>query len=112
MNPYFKARMNPAGFEVEGTPACQFGHRLPEGDGIFAAWSWDGERLTVTNDRYGFYPLFYSEREGEIAVSSSLAELVRRAPGTPPRRRRSAPALRGRGPQERRDAFQIGRAHV
>ena len=82
MTPFFRARRTAGGFDVEGTLSCELGHRLPGGAGIFAAWSWDGERLTVTNDRYGFHPLFYCERDGEIMISPSLVELVRRGAPT------------------------------
>jgi asparagine synthase (glutamine-hydrolysing) len=44
--------------------------------GVFAFWSWSGNRLTVRNDRYGFYPLFYFVRRDEIAVSTSILKLL------------------------------------
>jgi len=49
--------------------------------GIFAEWNWDGARLVVRNDRYGFFPLFYFHDESGICVSSSILKLLeRRAP--------------------------------
>jgi asparagine synthase (glutamine-hydrolysing) len=78
---FFRARKTGRGLEVTGSPVMSFGHRVPYGrsgvtDGIFAEWSWDGQRLTVRNDRYGFYPLFYHHSPGEICVSPSIATLV------------------------------------
>lgn len=62
------------------------GHKLEPAtraipDGVFAEWSWDGTRLTVRNDRYGCYPLYYFTRPGEICVSTSIPELL--AQGAP-----------------------------
>ena len=44
--------------------------------GVFAFWSWSENRLTIRNDRYGFYPLFYFVRQNEIAVSTSILKLL------------------------------------
>jgi asparagine synthase (glutamine-hydrolysing) len=68
-------------YEIEGQDSCFVGHTLPSAryerpDGIYAQWSWDGERLLVRNDRYGFHPLYYFTRENEIAVSTSLTKLI------------------------------------
>jgi hypothetical protein len=61
------------------------GHRISRADGshdgIFAEWRWDGRRLTVRNDRYGFQPLFYFCAASEIAVSTSILALL--AAGAP-----------------------------
>ena len=69
------------GFRADGDPSVSLGTKLdfasehgPEG--VFAEWSWDGGRLTVTNDRFGLYPLFYTEGDGKIVVSPSLVRLV------------------------------------
>lgn len=48
------------------------------GEGIFAEWAWDGERLTVRNDRYGFQPLFFFAAPGEVCLSTSVDCLLRR----------------------------------
>jgi asparagine synthase (glutamine-hydrolysing) len=66
--------------EVRGATSVFRGHRLPRStgtdDGIFAEWQWDGRRLVVRNDRYGFYPLFYFCTAREIGVSTSLIRLL------------------------------------
>jgi asparagine synthase (glutamine-hydrolysing) len=79
--PYFYARKVDGRFETRGRPACLLGHQLhypgqDRLDGIYAEWSWDGRRLRVRNDRYGFYPLYYFKGEGEIAVSPSIPRLL------------------------------------
>ena len=81
--PYFCARLVGGRVEVSGTPTCQLGHRLPSStekrpDGIFAGWLWDGVQLEVSNDRYGFYPLYYSAGQQHVAVSTSLYALLAR----------------------------------
>ncbi len=70
------------GCRVEGQPSCVLGHRLPRPggtpDGVFAEWRWDGEQLTVVNDRYGFQPLFYFTRPGEIGLAPAVQTLLDR----------------------------------
>jgi len=85
-DPFFRAAIAGNRYEIAGTPSLALGHklepaRIPIPDGIFAEWSWDGRRLTVRNDRYGFYPLYYFSRPGEICVSPSIPELL--AQGAP-----------------------------
>jgi asparagine synthase (glutamine-hydrolysing) len=85
--PFFRATtVGRSGYETAGNPLCAFGHKLEPTardipDGIFAEWSWDGSRLTVRNDRYGAYPIYYFTRPGEICVSTSIPELL--AQGAP-----------------------------
>jgi asparagine synthetase B (glutamine-hydrolysing) len=68
--------------QVEGQPSCVLGHRLPQpaglADGVFAEWRWDGEQLAVANDRYGFQPLFYFTRPGEIGLAPAVQTLLDR----------------------------------
>jgi hypothetical protein len=47
-----------------------------DADGVFAEWDWDGSRLRIESDRYGFYPLFYYGSENEVAVSTSILRLL------------------------------------
>jgi asparagine synthetase B (glutamine-hydrolysing) len=80
--PFIHVVRRPDGFDVAGAPASFNGYELPgNGGGIFAEWRWDGEALHARVDRYGCFPLFYFERPGEIAVSTSLARLL--AQGAP-----------------------------
>ncbi|MGH8283218.1 MAG: asparagine synthetase B family protein, partial [Gammaproteobacteria bacterium] len=78
---YFRARQTGTIIETKGTHTVLLGHQLyykpgAMPDGIFAKWEWGGARLIVRNDRYGFYPLFYYCRDGEIGVSPSISRLV------------------------------------
>lgn len=78
--PYFYARVEDRNVHAKGLNACSLGHTIKRQsappDGIFANWSWDGNRLTIENDRYGFYPLYYSYHKGEIGVSPSITKLI------------------------------------
>jgi asparagine synthase (glutamine-hydrolysing) len=81
--PYLHIRKVGGRVEVAGQHTYAVGHKIDPAsdgvpDGIFAEWSWDGVQLTVRNDRYGFHPLLYFEREGEICVSPSLFTLLAR----------------------------------
>jgi asparagine synthetase B (glutamine-hydrolysing) len=63
------------------------GHLLPRGaaaepDGIFAAWQWDGQRVTVRNDRYGVAPLFYWHDDEQFGVSPSVLALIQQGAPT------------------------------
>ncbi len=63
---------------------CVLGHeRRDDGSsqGPFGRWAWDGHRLQVRNDRYGFYPLYYWAQDGAVAVSPSIPTLL--AEGAP-----------------------------
>lgn len=67
---------------TSGVPRCSLGSRIPVvgreiDEGIFLNWEWDGRRLTVENDRFGLYPLFYCVKPSSIAISPSLAKVVR-----------------------------------
>jgi asparagine synthase (glutamine-hydrolysing) len=77
--PYFRIRRTSSATITEGTPSCNVGHlnRLAGDPDPFVAWNWDGRRLDVWNDRYGFQPLFYSTGNGgEIIISPSLCKLL------------------------------------
>ncbi|WP_051076194.1 asparagine synthase-related protein [Thioalkalivibrio sp. ALJ24] len=79
--PFFVASAGASGVQTNGTPHCELGHVLPGhavhgDDGIFVRWNWDGERLTVENDRYGIYPLFYSHYGGEIRISPAIQHVL------------------------------------
>lgn len=45
--------------------------------GPWANWKWDGLNLRAEVDRYGHYPLFWAATDGGVAVSDSIAELLR-----------------------------------
>jgi asparagine synthetase B (glutamine-hydrolysing) len=79
--PYLLVRKTGAGFESRGQSACRLGRELrfpgrELADGVFAEWSWDGAALVARNGRFGFQPLYYFARDGEIGLSPSLPRLL------------------------------------
>ncbi len=86
--PYFRAELRSRHTETAGQSHAEFGHQIPStsrpvADGVFGRWHWDGTRLVVNNDRYGFYPLFWFRPPGGgICISSSLASLVEQGAST------------------------------
>ena len=79
--PFIHIKKRNGHYVAEGESSCFLGHTIPSAghrrpDGIYAEWVWDGERLIVRNDRYGFYPLYYFVGKDEIAVSTSLTKLL------------------------------------
>jgi hypothetical protein len=81
--PFIHIRSTGTSLRVGGENTCLLGHQIPSvsselPDGVFAEWDWNGERLEVRNDRYGFYPVYYFANEREICVSPSLLELLHR----------------------------------
>jgi hypothetical protein len=79
--PFLHIRRGSEGFEVEGAQVGALGHKIrhpgrSEPDGVFVEWSWDGDRLRIRNDRYGFYPFYYFANSDEIAISTSIIRLL------------------------------------
>ena len=68
------------GVRFSGTPSGFSGYRVVENDkddeGIWVSWSWDGQKIEVKNDRFGFYPAFYTCSDHSFGVSTSLQELL------------------------------------
>lgn len=79
---FFRVQPADGTAEVCGQPRREFGHQLPSGphsvaDGVFARWHWDDRRLSVTNDRYGFLPLFWFRTAGGgVCLSGSLVTAI------------------------------------
>ncbi|MBK9132745.1 MAG: hypothetical protein IPM20_14100 [Gammaproteobacteria bacterium] len=48
----------------------------PTADGIWAEWEWDGIEFRFSNDRLGFYPIYYYSYEGKFGISTSIIDLV------------------------------------
>ena len=69
-----------SGGSAEGDLSCVVGHRLARvdgaTDGIYAGWHWDGQALTIEQDRYGMYPLFEWHTADARCVSTDLARLI------------------------------------
>lgn len=66
--------------KISGQKSAAFGDmRASLGNkigGVFAEWNWDGETLTLTNDRYGFHPIYYFCAADELIVSPSIAKIL------------------------------------
>jgi len=73
MERFFHARFSGGTTETFGDARVSLGNRERS---VFADWNWDGEQLTLTNDRYGFYPIYYFRRDSEFAVSPSISNLL------------------------------------
>lgn len=70
-----------AEYEVIGNRDFFVGHKIggvrgATSDGVYCGWSWEDHTLRVFNCRYGFYPLYYFEKPGEICVSTSIQKLL------------------------------------
>jgi asparagine synthase (glutamine-hydrolysing) len=62
-----------------GDLSASFGHRLGQddaSDGIYAGWHWDGTHLALSNDAYGFYPLFVWITSTSCVLATELTELL------------------------------------
>lgn len=80
-DPYIHVRACGDSVEINGVPSCHLGDSAtgtgkPMSHGVFAGWKWDGERLKVVNDRFGFYPLYYYVGQNECAISASIPNLL------------------------------------
>src|ERR1041385_6956081 len=80
-SPYFFVRRTGDEHVMEGQATCSLGHQIPRkelgiSDGVFAAWTWDGKRLRVRNDRYGLFPLYYFSNAVSFGISPSIPRLV------------------------------------
>lgn len=67
--------------KVNGDTGATLGAKVasdscPNGDGVFLDWHWDGQQLTVRNDRYGMYPLFYACFANQFILSPSILPLL------------------------------------
>ena len=78
---FFYAKYENGKTETRGLESSFLGNKIDRGtanrpDGIYAGWKWDGKRLSVNNDKYGYYPLYYYHRGNEISLSSSISKLL------------------------------------
>ncbi|MBN1688147.1 MAG: hypothetical protein JW893_03530 [Candidatus Omnitrophica bacterium] len=78
--PFFHATFQNGKTITRGISHCNLGHKIPIGtdriDGIYVDWNWDGQRLEVKNDLYGFYPLYVYHDQNEICISPSIVKLL------------------------------------
>lgn len=79
-NTYFTCTISAAQTTIRGATDCRLGHQIERNsrdpDGVFAEWHWDGDSITVRNDRYGMYPVFYYSKNDRFFVSPSIFQLL------------------------------------
>ena len=73
MEKFFRVKLSGGKTETFGEAQASLGNKSCN---VFAEWNWNGETLTLTNDRYGYYPVYYFCAGGEFAVSSSIRKLL------------------------------------
>jgi asparagine synthase (glutamine-hydrolysing) len=76
---FFHAKNIDGKVHAKGSMSCFLGHKVNvtgRQEGIFAQWLWDGRTLSVKNDRYGFYPLYYYARNNELVLSPSINRIL------------------------------------
>ena len=73
MELYFRAQIRERQIRVSGDWRAKFGGKSSV---VSVSWDWDGEKLCVRNDRYGFLPVYYYCGFNEIIVSNSLAKIL------------------------------------
>jgi asparagine synthase (glutamine-hydrolysing) len=79
--PYIHVRLSESELRIDGANECHIGRRVAANQssvdqGIFANWNWNGERLLVQNDRFGFFPLFYAKTANAICISPSIQRIL------------------------------------
>ena len=74
--PVLSLRPTAGGVVADGPHVFDAGEPLG-GTGVFARWTWDGERLIAANDRFGVQPLFYTSEGAVIRISPSIGALLR-----------------------------------
>ncbi|MEV0278813.1 asparagine synthase C-terminal domain-containing protein [Streptomyces sp. NPDC050610] len=62
--------------ETEGAPSVCLGDPDGAPGDPFAAWHWDGRRLTVRCDRYGLPKVFYAVTDSAVMLSTELSRLL------------------------------------
>jgi len=73
MEMFFHVKFSNQKTETFGDFQASFGNKSCN---VFTDWIWDGNKFSLTNDRYGFYPIYYFQRENEFAVSPSITKLL------------------------------------
>ncbi len=68
-------------WQVEGDTDIALGYSVGDvteksTEGVWARWNWDGQRLLMSNDRFGFLPVFYAILSDGIGVSTSAMSLI------------------------------------
>lgn len=80
--PFIKiVRRSSGDYKVTGARSASFGVKIKaetgNPEGVFAEWGWNGCNLIVNNDRYGFYPIYYTYEKDSIILSPSIPVILR-----------------------------------
>lgn len=80
--PFIKiVRRSSGDYKVTGARSASFGVKIKaetgNPEGVFAEWGWNGRNLIVNNDRYGFYPIYYTYEKDSIILSPSIPVILR-----------------------------------
>ena len=65
--------------EFTGLPDGFYGYSLgddADADGVFVRWAFQNNRLQLSTDRLGLYPIYYLQHENQLMLSNSI-ELIR-----------------------------------
>jgi hypothetical protein len=92
--PFFRIVIAGNRYEIAGTPLACVGPQTRARQNTHPRWDlrgmvMGGSRLTVRNDRYGCYPVYYFTRRGEVCVSTSIPELLAQGAASRTRRKRN-----------------------
>jgi len=77
--PFLVVRRRGDGLETIGQSRALLGTPVPRNgvdEGIWVRWNWDGTRLEVRQDRFGFHPFFYFATRDAWGISPSIHVLV------------------------------------
>ena len=45
-------------------------------NGVFAEWHFENNSLSLSNDEFGMFPVYYTEDRNGVALSSSIVDLL------------------------------------
>ncbi len=78
--PFFRARVVDGIVRTDGDPSALVGHRIERAGGRqggnWVEWRWNGSSLSVNNDAFGAYPVYFAATESSIAISPSIDRLL------------------------------------
>jgi hypothetical protein len=79
--PFLQVTAAPGGIEAEGAGSYFTGSRAigaAADGGYFVEWKWDGERVRVRSEPWGFAPVFYHATRDRFIVSTRLGAVLGR----------------------------------
>lgn len=73
---FFQAKLIDGKIETSGNLHASFGKK----NGIGIEWIWNENKLTLKNDPYGFYPVYYYSDNTSLIISPSVSNILRLVP--------------------------------